>query len=117
MPPSDLVVIDEAHHARAQSYRRVTEHYAGVPIVGLTATPFRLDGRGLGDVFGSIGGVVETWLRLGRGRRTVVFAVNIAHSRLLTEAFRRKAVPAEHLDGGTSRVQRDAILYRLRGGS
>lgn len=47
-----LVVIDECHHANAESYRRFFE--LGVPVIGLTATPFRLDGRPLGDLFGAI---------------------------------------------------------------
>ena len=51
MPPADVVVIDEAHHAMARTYRRVIEAYPNAIIVGLTATPCRGDGRGLGKVF------------------------------------------------------------------
>lgn len=51
-PRVGLAVIDEAHRAKANSYAKVFA--LGVPVVGLTATPFRLDGRSLGDVFGSI---------------------------------------------------------------
>ena len=54
MPPAELIVIDESHHATANSYGRVLESYPHARIVGLTATPFRLDGRGLGDVFKEI---------------------------------------------------------------
>lgn len=46
-PRAGLVVIDEAHHACGPSYRRIVNNYPGVPILGLTATPFRLDGKGL----------------------------------------------------------------------
>lgn len=53
-PPVGLIVIDEAHHTVAASYGAILEKYPGVPRVGLTATPFRLDGRGLGDVFGKL---------------------------------------------------------------
>jgi rubredoxin len=53
-PPADLVVVDECHHVTGQSYRSILEAYPNAAIVGLTATPFRLDGRGLGDVFGEI---------------------------------------------------------------
>jgi superfamily II DNA or RNA helicase len=50
-----LIVIDECHHATADQYQAVLEQFPGVPVVGLTATPFRLDGRGLGDAgFGEI---------------------------------------------------------------
>lgn len=53
--PSDigLVILDEAHHAPAASYKYLFEKLT-CPRVGLTATPFRLDGRGLGDHFGDL---------------------------------------------------------------
>jgi DNA repair protein RadD len=53
-PPARLVVIDECHHGTAQSYRSIVEAYPDALIVGCTATPFRLDGRGLGDLFGEL---------------------------------------------------------------
>lgn len=52
--PADLLVIDEAHHAVSQSYLTLIECYPSARLVGLTATPARLDGRGLGRVFGCI---------------------------------------------------------------
>ena len=48
---ADLVVVDEAHHCRARTYRRIVESYPGAKIIGLTATPCRRDGRGLGGTF------------------------------------------------------------------
>jgi superfamily II DNA or RNA helicase len=49
--PPDLVIIDEAHHATAASWQRVLDAYGDAFIIGLTATPERLDGRGLDDHF------------------------------------------------------------------
>lgn len=49
--PADLVIIDEAHHAPAQSYRRVIAAYPEAILIGLTAPPCRGDGRGLGGIF------------------------------------------------------------------
>jgi DNA repair protein RadD len=54
LPPADMVVVDEAHHAPAQTYRKVIESYPDAVLIGLTATPCRGDGRGLGDIFGVI---------------------------------------------------------------
>ena len=51
LPPADLVVVDEAHHSRARTYRRLLDAYPGAAVIGLTATPCRGDGRGLGNVF------------------------------------------------------------------
>lgn len=45
LPEADLLVIDEAHHATSAGYARLIAAYPRR--VGLTATPFRLDGKGL----------------------------------------------------------------------
>lgn len=46
-----FLIIDEAHHAPATSYKKVIEQYPNAFILGLTATPCRGDGRGLGGIF------------------------------------------------------------------
>jgi DNA repair protein RadD len=51
MPPPRLLVIDEAHHATANTYRKIIEHCKDSFLVGPTATPQRTDGTGLGDIF------------------------------------------------------------------
>ena len=51
LPPADIVVIDEAHHVRARTYRKIIESYPDATLIGLTATPCRRDGRGLGGTF------------------------------------------------------------------
>ena len=45
-----LIIIDEAHHVRAATWEQVLARWPTVPRVLLTATPERLDGKGLGDV-------------------------------------------------------------------
>lgn len=52
-PAADLVFIDEAHCALSPSYRRAVAHYcaAGATVLGLTATPYRANGDGLGECF------------------------------------------------------------------
>jgi superfamily II DNA or RNA helicase len=47
----DLIVFDEAHRVMADSYQRIAKKYKRAAVLGLTATPCRLDGRGLGDFF------------------------------------------------------------------
>ena len=54
MPPADLVVVDEAHHVRARSYRQILDAYPEAMILGMTATPCRGDGRGLGNAFNTL---------------------------------------------------------------
>ncbi len=50
-PAADIVIWDEAHHNRAASYEKVKAQYPDAIHLGLTATPCRSDGRGLGNVF------------------------------------------------------------------
>jgi DNA repair protein RadD len=54
LPSADVVFVDEAHHSPATTYRKLIEHYKESCIVGLTATPSRADGRGLGGIFDSM---------------------------------------------------------------
>jgi len=51
LPPADLVIVDEAHHAPARTWRRLIGAYPEAVVLGQTATPCRGDGRGLGDIF------------------------------------------------------------------
>jgi superfamily II DNA or RNA helicase len=169
-PRATLVIVDECHRALARSYRDVAEAYPEALHVGLTATPYRADGRGLGDAYRRlivvatprqlmdegflaeprcfshptkpdlkgvkttageydqaalgeamdkrelVGNIVEHWARLAEGRRTAVFATNVAHSRSIVDAFRAAGVAAEHLDGETPSVDRAAILRRVDAG-
>ena len=54
LPPASLVVVDEAHRVPGESYTRTLEAYPGATILGLTATPSRLDGRPLSDAFDAL---------------------------------------------------------------
>ncbi len=50
-PACDLFIIDECHRATAASYKKILEFYPQAKLLGLTATPCRTDGRGLGELF------------------------------------------------------------------
>lgn len=53
-PAADIVIIDETHRAKAGTYEKILACYPDAIIIGLTATPFRTDGKGLGDIFTDI---------------------------------------------------------------
>lgn len=167
-PPADLVVVDEAHHAVAESFAAILDAYPEAFVVGITATPYRLDGRGLGTLFEEIlvaaqprelvelgylvwpriytapppdltgirkvagdyavaalsdrmvrlaGRVVESWQQRADNRRTVVFAVDIAHSEALRDGFLGAGIAAEHFDGGDDRETRRDVLARFASGA
>ena len=46
----DVIVIDEFHHAEATTYRRVLKHFKPTELLGLTATPERMDGANVQDI-------------------------------------------------------------------
>lgn len=50
----DLIVVDECHHATASTWRRVLAAAPRACVLGVTATPVRLDGRGLDDLFDAL---------------------------------------------------------------
>lgn len=61
LPASEfgLVVVDEAHHSTAKSYKTIIDHFPDAKLLGVTATPDRMDGKGLGQVFASVAYVYE----------------------------------------------------------
>jgi len=52
--PPDLIVVDEAHHANAGSWRKIIAHFPNARVLGVTATPCRGDGSGLGVEAGGV---------------------------------------------------------------
>lgn len=164
-----LVVVDEAHHAASPSYQAILKAFPQAIVLGVSATPHRLDGKPL-DTFDELvlgpsarelredgylsplkvfatptllpgktrvrggdydlrqladstnlvqlsGSVVDTWLRLAKDRRTIVFCINTKHSRTLAEQFNQAGVESAHIDGTTPEVERQQILNDFADGS
>ena len=161
LPPADLLIVDEAHHCPATTYRKIIAEYPNAVLIGMTATPCRGDGRGLGGIFNVIvetpqvaelieqkylvrtrvyapvdpdlrgvetrhgdyvelqlavrmdradlvGDIVSHWHKYGERRKTVCFAVSVAHSLHIRNEFIKSGVRAEHVDGSTPKAERDA---------
>jgi len=79
-PVPELIVIDEAHHTVAGSWRKIIEHFPKAKILGVTATPHRLDGKGLGRKSGGfydtlvLGPSVTDLIEQGYLSKPVVYA-------------------------------------------
>lgn len=169
-PKADLVICDEAHHSCSASYTKIFAAYPGAYILGVTATPARIDGQGFKFLYDALilgpsvrelieagylskfklfatpkaiqakgirttggdfnqrelaalidtslvmGDLILTWERYANGKKTVVFAVTIEHSKAIAQAYQEAGVPAEHLDGETPSDERKAILARFAAG-
>ncbi len=49
MPDPALIVVDEAHHSTAGTWTKILNEWPNAYVLGVTATPCRTDGRGMGD--------------------------------------------------------------------
>lgn len=78
----DVLVIDEGHHASAGSWMQVMEHWQDRcrVMLGVTATPCRMDGKGLGDVYDSmiLGPQIRDLIDDGHLARPITFAPPMA---------------------------------------
>lgn len=81
-----LLVIDEAHHATARTYRAILDHFAAARVLGVTATPDRADGAKLGEVFPAFAFQLGMQAAIGQGylvplhlRTVKVDALDLSH--------------------------------------
>lgn len=170
LPKAGLLILDECHHSISATFLELIRQYPKAKILGLTATPYRLDGTGLNTVFQDLirgpsvkwliqngylspyrcyvsekkidtskiktvagdysqsglakaankpalrGDLVSHWREYAHGKRTLVFAVNVEHSRSIVDQYQRSGVSAEHVDGKTSPIDRREILTRFAQG-
>jgi superfamily II DNA or RNA helicase len=111
--PPDLIVIDEAHHATAGAWASVLSQYPQARVLGVTATPARLDGKGLGQVFDDLirGPEVSDLIDKGFLARPVYYApktVSMDGVRTVAGDFNRAEV-AERMDKPT--ITGDAVTH------
>ena len=50
----DLLICDECHHIVANTYRKIVDQFSSSYVLGVTATPERIGGQGLGEIFQSL---------------------------------------------------------------
>jgi superfamily II DNA or RNA helicase len=83
--------------------------------VGIRCGDFKLDE--LADVMMKsklVGNTIEEWKERASDRKTVVFAVNCAHSVALRDVFRANGISAEHVDGSMPTEERNRIIAEYR---
>jgi superfamily II DNA or RNA helicase len=168
-PPADIVIIDECHHSKASTYKRLWEIYPNARFLGVTATPVRINGEGFDDLFDTLiplgtlsyffennylapikhlvcsipdlskvkqkmrdydiqmlrnvmldnslmANLVESYKKYVPGRKTIVFAVDIEHSKEIVQRYNQADIPAVHLDANTPKAERKEILEKFKAG-
>jgi superfamily II DNA or RNA helicase len=162
-----LIIIDEVHHAVADSYQEVLRKFPNSLVLGVTATPIRADGNGFRDSFDELvcapgvkqlieqgylapfkvfgakmidlkdvkrgrydynrqslvdeidrtivyGDLLGAYKQYANNTKTVVFCVDIEHSRATAAAYKAAGIPAEHIDGEMDWKTRFTMLERFR---
>lgn len=90
----DYLIVDEAHHAAADTYQKVLAYFKPSFTLGLTATPER---NRL---------IVDTWLQYVRNKRTVVFCASVKHAEQIAELFREAGIHAASVSGSMKQSER-----------
>ncbi len=170
----DLIIIDEAHHTQANSYKnfisKYKKNFPNVKILGVTATPDRLDLKSIKQIIGECSfkikieklikekyladiegfcvktnidisdihdhnsdfGTSELFKKLNidsrnnliislvkdnmKNRKTLIFCINIEHSKLLNDLINKTGILCAHIDGYMKDDQRNSILNSFRNG-
>jgi len=71
-----LLIFDEAHHVLSNTWRKIIQHFSGSKILGVTATPWRMNGAGLGEIFDCmvLGPTANELMQNGRLAKPVYYA-------------------------------------------
>ena len=117
IPAPDLVIIDEAHHAVSKSYVQMFAAWPNAKFIGVTATPERLDGKGLGAMFDRMvmGPSVQWLIDNGFLAQPVYYAprevVDLSQVHTVAGDFDRSEAE-EIVD--TPRITGDAVTHYVR---
>ena len=171
-----MIVIDEAHHALAKTYKEMWERFPKAKFLGLTATPCRLNGKGFTDLFDVLvqswdvpefiskgrlatydfvsiksDGVIQRLIdslqkrgadgdyqnkemdmllnkkpsierlyrsleEYGKGRKGIVYAINISHAQKITKLYQENGVKAIAIDSKTPATERQQDIEDFKKG-
>ena len=171
-----MIVIDEAHHALAKTYKEMWERFPKAKFLGLTATPCRLNGKGFTDLFDvlvqswdvpefiskgrlatydfvsiksdgvtqrlidslqkrgadgdyqnkemdmllnkkpSIERLYQSLEEYGKGRKGIVYAINISHAQKITKLYQEHGVKAIAIDSKTPAAERQQDIEAFKKG-
>ena len=95
-----LIVIDEAHHALAETYAEVMNAYPKAKKLGLTATPYRLNGRGFTDLFDTLlcSWSMERFIAEGRLSLYDYYSIKPdSADQLLIDSLRKRGADGDYL--------------------
>lgn len=113
LPPADIVINDECHRAVGPKQKRIVESYPDALCIGLTATPERLDGRGLGDLYEDIIVVAKPSELVAEGSILDPLIYTVAEEQLPDLAGLSETLGDFDKDELAQRVQKVAIISSI----
>ncbi len=169
-PNADIVIIDECHHSKADTYKKLWSIYPEARFLGVTATPVRINGDGFSDLYDILiplgklsyfiqegylarikhlvcgipdvskikqvrrdydlqmlknvmldnsvmANLVDSYKKFADGKKTIVFAVDIEHSKSIVEKYIEAGIEAVHIDASTPKQERKEKLNQFRNGT
>lgn len=107
-----VLLIDEAHHATANTYRKIINKYPNAYLLGVTATPIRTNGKGFGDIFNDmVLGPSIKWMEQ-QGYLCEAFIPEIFINRSLAVGLKDLATQKGGLTGGDYNQKRLSQLLK-----
>ena len=108
-----LIVIDEAHHALAETYAEVMNAYPKAKKLGLTATPYRLNGKGFTDLFDTLlcSWSMEKFIAEGRLSLYDYYSIKPdSAAQLLIDSLQKRGADGDYQQKELNEVM-DCLLY------
>jgi superfamily II DNA or RNA helicase len=115
-----MIIVDEAHHAAAPSWRAVLKHFGsfhGVPTIGFTATMSREDSRGLGEIWqevvakrDTLWGIRHGYLADVRGIRVQVPQLDLDGVHVRAGDLQQEEVATAMLDANTGEAIAKSLI-------
>lgn len=116
------VIVDEAHHAAAQSYATIIDYFDQAMVLGLTATPDRADKVGLDEVFGDVAmrydigdGIHDGWLVPLVARTIVVEELDLSQVRVVAGDLNARQLEEQVAQEGTLHQIADPLVRESHG--
>ena len=117
---ADVIIVDECHRSTSKTYTKIIERYSSPVVIGLTATPYRMDGKGLGEIYEDLHELISTQDLIDQGYLVmpVVFGskvkLDLSDVRVtagdynrgdLADAMKETVLRGDLVDNWSSRVQ------------
>ena len=117
----DIVEIAQVKELTDQGYLAPIRYFAPVDI-DLTDVKVVNGDYFIKDLSGKmvktklVGDIIQNWLKLSEGRKTLIYCVDVKHSKAVCEEFNKNGIAAEHLDSKSTDEEREEVFNRMERG-